>query len=120
MLRSCCFRVMLHGLLLGDKPSNMTRDAALAALRQQRAALQERRVARVALFGSVARGDAQPESDLDVMIEFEPDARVTLYDYVAVKRLIAEKLGGRVDVIDRANLNRHIRAEVERDAVYAF
>ena len=98
----------------------MTRDAAIAALRQHRSALQQRRVARVALFGSVARGDAAAGSDIDVLIEFEPDARVTIYDYAAVKRFIAEVLGGRADVIDRANLNRHIRADVERDAVYAF
>jgi predicted nucleotidyltransferase len=98
----------------------MTRDAALAALRQQRTALQKRRVARVALFGSVARGEATAGSALDVLIEFEPDARVTLYHYAAVKRFVGELLGGDVDVIDRANLNRHIREEVERDAVYAF
>lgn len=98
----------------------MTRDAALAALREHQAALHGRHVARAALFGSVARGEAGPGSDLDVLIEFEPGARVTLYDYAGVKRLVAELLGGRVDVIDRANLNRHIRAEVERDAVYAF
>lgn len=98
----------------------MMRDAALATLRNQRRTLQQHRVARVALFGSVARGEATAESDVDVLIEFEPDARVTLYDYAAVTRFISELLGGRVDVIDRANLNRHIRAEVERDVVYAF
>ncbi len=98
----------------------MTRDTALAALRRHRAALEQRRVARVALFGSVARGEATAMSDVDVLIEFEPDAHVTLYDYAAVKRFIGDLLGGPVDVIDRANLNRHIKAEVDRDAVYAF
>ena len=98
----------------------MTRDAALAALREHRSALRRRHVARAAVFGSVARGEAHAGSDLDVLIEFEPDARVTLYDYAAVKRLVAELLDGPVDVIDRANLNRHIRAKVEREAVYAF
>jgi hypothetical protein len=98
----------------------MTRDTVIAALREKRAALREQGVARVALFGSVARGEAAAGSDVDVLIEFDPEARVTLYDYAGVKRFIAELLGGRVDVIDRASLNRHIRAEVERDAVYAF
>jgi predicted nucleotidyltransferase len=98
----------------------MVRDAALAALRAQRRELQQHHVARVALFGSVAQGEATAGSDVDVLIEFEPGARVTLYDYAAVKRFVRELLGGHVDVIDRANLNRHIRAEVEQDAVYAF
>lgn len=98
----------------------MTRDDALTLLRRHQATLAERQVVRAAVFGSVARGDETPDSDLDVLIEFEPDARVTLYDYAAVKRLLGDLLGGAVDVVDRANLNRHIRAEVERDAVYAF
>ena len=101
-------------------PPQMTRDDAVSELRRHRPALERRRIARAAVFGSVARGEAGPDSDLDVLIEFEPDARVTLYDYAAVKRLIGELLGGQVDVVDRANLNRHIRAEVEREAVYAF
>jgi len=82
--------------------------------------LASRHVARAALFGSVARGDAGPDSDLDILIEFEPDAPVTIYDYVATKRLIAELFDGPVDVINRAGLNRHIRPEVEREAIYAF
>jgi uncharacterized protein len=57
---------------------------------------------------------------LDVLIEFEPDARITIDDYAAVKRYLGELLGGRADVVDRANVNRHIRADIERDAVYAF
>ena len=98
----------------------MEREAALAVLREHRALLESRHVVRAALFGSVARGDAGPDSDLDVMIEFDPEARVTIYDYVATRRLIAELIGGRVDVVERGGLNRHIRAEVEADAVYAF
>lgn len=98
----------------------MDRDLALAVLRQHRPLLTSRHVARAALFGSVARGDAGPGSDLDIMIEFEPGASVTIYDYVATKRIIGELFDGPVDVVDRAGLNRHIRPEVEREAIYAF
>lgn len=98
----------------------MTRDRALRTLAARRDDLRRRHVTRAAVFGSVARGDDNSESDVDVLVEFAPDARVTLYDYAAVKRLIAEAIGGRVDVIDRANLDPRIVQRVDRDAVYAF
>lgn len=98
----------------------MSREDVLAVLREHRQALKARAVSRAALFGSLARGDGRAGSDVDVLIEFDPQARITVYHYAAVKRFIAELLGGPVDVIDQANLNRHLRGEIERDAVYAF
>jgi predicted nucleotidyltransferase len=98
----------------------MTRERILSTLAANRAALNARHVERAALFGSVARGEAGPHSDIDVLLEFEADAPVTVYDYAAVKRFVSDLLGGGVDVVDRANLDDRMRAAVDRDAVYAF
>jgi hypothetical protein len=49
----------------------------LARLREFEPALRERGIAHAALFGSAARGDNGPESDIDIMVEFAPEARVT-------------------------------------------
>jgi len=98
----------------------MTRERVLATLAANRAALNARHVQRAALFGSVARGEAGPDSDIDVLVEFEAEAPVTVYEYAAVKRFVSDLLGGRVDVVDRANLDDRMRAAVARDAVYAF
>jgi predicted nucleotidyltransferase len=98
----------------------MTRDEALRILKSHEGELRRRGVARVALFGSVARNEAQPDSDVDVMVEFAPDAAISVWAYASLKDLIQDFFGGRVDVVSRNGLNRHIRPTVEREALYAF
>jgi predicted nucleotidyltransferase len=58
----------------------MSREEIPARLRENEAALHERGVAQAALFGSRARGDQLPESDTDILIEFDPAARITVFD----------------------------------------
>ena len=78
-----------------------------------------RGVHRAALFGSVACGEARPDSDIDILVEFDPDCRITVFDYVGVQRYISELFDRTVDVIDREALKPHLRQSV-RSAVYAF
>src|SRR5438552_1493318 len=93
---------------------------ALDTLRRSESALRARGVAHAALFGSTARGDNRPDSDIDVLVEFEPNAQVTVFDYVGVKDYIASLFAQPVDVIDREALKPHLRRPSARDAVYAF
>ena len=67
----------------------MDREEIIARLRENEAALRKRGIAHAALFGSRARGDQRPESDTDIMIEFDPAARVTIFDYAGLKDYIA-------------------------------
>ena len=98
----------------------MDAERALATLRQNEPALRARGIAHAALFGSVARGDNRPDSDIDILVEFDPAACVTIYDYVGVKDFVAGLFAESVDVIDREALKPHLRAPSERDAIYAF
>ncbi len=101
----------------------MTRDDALAVLKANEGELRARGVAHAALFGSLARGDAHAASDVDVFLRFAPDAPITLWDYVGLKRQVARMLGSartKVDVIDLDGMHSRVRSRVERDAVYAF
>jgi len=93
---------------------------ALDILRRDESALRARGICHAALFGSVARGDNRPDSDIDILIEFDPAARVTVFDYVALKDYIASLFEQPVDVIDRDALKPHLRGPSARDAVYAF
>jgi uncharacterized protein len=93
---------------------------ALDTLRRNESALRSRGVRHAALFGSVARGDNRPGSDIDILIEFDPAAHVTVFDYVGVKDYIAGLFAGPVDVIDREALKPHLREPSARDAIYAF
>jgi predicted nucleotidyltransferase len=101
----------------------MTRDEVLNRLRANEAELRRRGVAHAAVFGSLARGEARPDSDIDVLVRFDPGTPVTLWEYVDLKRRVARMLRGarrHVDVVDLDGMNRHVRPAAERDAVYAF
>lgn len=92
----------------------------IATLRKNEAALRARGVAHAALFGSLARGDDRPGSDIDIMIEIEPGAVEDIYSYVGLKRYIADLFAEPADVIDRSSLKPHIRSPAETEAIYAF
>jgi predicted nucleotidyltransferase len=92
----------------------------LAKLQQCEATLRSRGVAHAALFGSRARGDHQPDSDIDLLIEIAPEASVGLFEYVAITQYLEDLFPAHVDIANRARLKATIRAEALRDAVYAF
>jgi uncharacterized protein len=98
----------------------MDREAIIARLRQHEAALRARGVAHAALFGSRARGESRPDSDTDIMIEIDPAAHVTLFDYVGLKEYIAGLFDGPVDVVNREGLKPYVRPTATADAIYAF
>jgi predicted nucleotidyltransferase len=93
---------------------------ALETLRKSEHALRARGVRRAALFGSVARGDNQPDSDIDIMVEIDPEAHITVFDYVGLKEYIASLFDAPVDVVNRDSLKPYVRPAATADAIYAF
>lgn len=73
-------------------------------------------IARLALFGSAARGELSPESDLDVLVEFIAGRRVGLR-FITVQDELQELLGREVDLNTRGFLSPHFRDKVEAEAV---
>jgi uncharacterized protein len=98
----------------------MNREEILGKLRENESALRGRGVSHAALFGSRARGDERPDSDIDILIEVDPDAGIGVYEYVALKRYIAELFAGPVDIVSREGLKPYVRPAATADAIYAF
>jgi predicted nucleotidyltransferase len=98
----------------------MNTQDALATLRRHERELRARGVAHAAVFGSVARGDAHFGSDLDIMIDVEPETPLTVYGYVGLKEYIAGLFDGPVDVVTRDALKPYVRPAATADAIYAF
>lgn len=86
-------------------------DAALAAL------CRRYRVRRLSLFGSTLKGTSRPDSDVDLLVEFEPDAKPGLLTMAEIEIELSPLLGGRkVDLRTAQDLSRYFRDEVVRTA----
>ena len=92
----------------------------VATLRAHEAELRRAGIRRLSLFGSVARGDADADSDIDLAAEFDPEARIGLFKLAAMERRLAELLGRSVDVLPEPVEKPRLRANIERDRVRAF
>jgi predicted nucleotidyltransferase len=98
---------------------------ALRILKDHEPELRRRGVTHAAVFGSVTRGEAVATSDVDILIDLDPERPIGMFDYAAIKLYIAglfgiESLDGPVDIVSRAHLKERLRGNVPRDAVNAF
>jgi predicted nucleotidyltransferase len=96
----------------------MNKADALETLKRSEPALRALGVRHAAVFGSVARGDNRP--DIDVMVEIEPEAHITVFDYVGLKEYIASLFDGAVDVVNRDSLKPHVSPAATAVAHHAF
>ncbi|MDB5454573.1 MAG: nucleotidyltransferase [Caulobacter sp.] len=96
----------------------MTLDEALAKLRAAKPLLDRYGVQRVGVFGSTARGEAGPNSDVDVLVEFGLETHPGL-DFFALRDALAELLQRDVDLATPKTLHRLMRDRVLREAVFA-
>ena len=77
-------------------------------------------VRHAAVFGSVARGDAIASSDIDVLVELDPAAHVSLFDLMGIELRLTEIFGRKVDVVSKRGLRPRLDDSILTDAVSAF
>ena len=105
------------GYAEGTEGRKMTRNQAIAIIGEHIEALRDLGVASLALFGSVARGEAAEDSDIDLLVEFSKP--VGLFEFLEVKEYLESILGREVDLVPRDSLKPRIRDEVLAEAVDA-
>jgi len=103
---------MIQLLHLGDTEVDKTRLAGLCRRYQVR---------ELSLFGSAARGEMRPESDIDLLVEFLPGADVSLLEHAGLMLDLERLLGRKVDLVSKNGLKPLVRPYVLADArlVYA-
>jgi predicted nucleotidyltransferase len=92
----------------------------LGRLRELETPLRARGVVALYVFGSVARGDARPDSDVDLAIDFQAGGQPSLFAIVRIKEEIETVLGRAVDIGERSTLTGRVAASAERDLVRVF
>jgi predicted nucleotidyltransferase len=92
----------------------------VATLRAHEAELRRAGIRRLSLFGSVARGDAETDSDVDLAAELDPNAGIGLFALAALERRLSELLGRRVDLLPEPVERARLRVNIERDRMRAF
>ena len=93
----------------------MNREAVSARLREHHATLERLDVKSLALFGSLARGEVGPESDVDLLVEFSQP--VGLFEFIRLKQALEQILEREVDLVTPDALRESMRAEILEEAV---
>lgn len=92
----------------------------VARLRRFEPELRREGIRHLGLFGSVARGEARQESDVDVLVTFEPKAKIGLFKLSGLGRRIEEILKRPVDLVPEKSLKKHIRPSALKDKIEVF
>ncbi len=98
----------------------MVRDQVLSQLRAHEAELRAAGILRLSLFGSAARDEVRPDSDIDLLAEFDDSRELSLLDVIGIENKLADLLGRRVDLVEEGTLKPRVRRSVEREIIRAF
>ena len=98
----------------------MNSDEVIAKLREREPELKAVGVVRLSLFGSTARGDRHPDSDIDLLAAFDVTRRISLLDVAGIELQLSELLGRSVDLVEEGTLKPRVQKTVEAEALRAF
>jgi predicted nucleotidyltransferase len=98
----------------------MTRDEIIAKIRSTAPALRAEGVTKLAIFGSRARGDARADSDLDVLIDVDPDSRFSLLNLSGVGLIVEDVTGLKTQVSMRRSLDPRMADRIADDVIEVF
>ena len=97
----------------------MTRNEAIQRLKQSETELKDAGVTHLYLFGSTARGEAGPDSDIDLFFDYDRED-FGAFALMDVRELATKILDGKTDMIPRDGLHRTLRARIEASAIQVF
>ncbi len=97
----------------------MRRDDALRILSEHREELRALGVQRLSVFGSVARDEAADDSDVDILVEFDPGARIGMFEFLEIQEKLSRLLDNDVDLATPKSLHPKLREAILGEAVLA-
>lgn len=98
----------------------MTRDDIIATILGHSDVVKAEGVSKLAIFGSRARGDNRPESDLDVLIEVEPDVPFSILNLIGVEHIIQDATGLQTQAAMRRSMQSRFAQRISDDFLEVF
>lgn len=95
-------------------------DEVIAILKAHEAFYRAKGVTGMAVFGSVARGDAGPHSDVDLVIDYDHEARFSLLTLCGIQNDTSEWLGRKVDMLTWDGLKPRVAHNIQQDVAHVF
>jgi len=103
-----------------SRPQSPTLARVVRLLRDHSQELADLGVRHAKIFGSVARGEDRPDSDIDILVEVDPKVVDDLFAYSRIRRTLEQLIGRPVDIARHDRLRPAVAEEVEKDNIYAF
>ena len=98
----------------------LTRERVLSVIKAVEKEARAEGATALYLFGSVARGEASPESDVDVFVEYDPNSKFNLLNLAGIKQALEAAMGAEFHVTTRDSLHPEMRQQIEREAIRVF
>lgn len=77
-------------------------------------------ITELGIFGSYVRGEQTPESDVDILVEFDPSFKFGLFTYCHIENYISDTLGKKVDLVMKRALKPYIGKQILREVIYLW
>ena len=98
----------------------MKKAEAITRLKPFERRLRERGINALYLFGSTARNEAGAASDLDLLYDYDPSRKFSLFDQAGIMLLLSDELGAKVDLVSRIGLRPRLRTRIEGEMIRVF
>ena len=115
-----CAGTVVDARQAGRQSAAMDRQAVIHRLSRNKRGLQALGLKQLSLFGSTARGDAGPASDVDLAVTLDEDARIDLFRFAALSEQFSKMLDAKVDLVIEPARNPHFQREIDRDRLRVF
>lgn len=103
--------------MVGNKALNL--EMIMNILKEHKEELRRRYgVKEIGIFGSYLRGENKEGSDLDILVEFEEDANIDLLEFVNMENYLSDRLGIKVDLVEKSALKRRIGKHILNEVIY--
>ena len=96
------------------------RDEVIVRLKRHETEIRAYLATGLYLFGSAARDELTPDSDIDVFIDYDPEGPFSFVELIRLNEFLQVKMGRKVDLVTRAGLHRRLRADIENSSIRVF